>query len=700
MTQRDNPGHNRRRAWLVVAAVLAWAATSAAAPEDDWRYHGLTPREERHSLLDQIDRESIGRLGLAWSYATGTRRGLEATPIVVDGVMYATGSWSIVFALDAATGRELWRFDPRVPREVGRKACCDVVNRGVAHHEGRLFLGSLDGRLIALDAKSGRPLWQVRTVPEDSDYTITGAPRVVKDRVIIGNSGGEFGVRGYFSAYDAAEGKLVWRFYTVPTRPGTPYEHEELALAAATWPADADWDSGLGGTVWDSMAYDPELDLLYVGVGNSTPYNRKLRSPGGGDNLFLASILAVRPATGKLVWHYQTTPGENWDYTATQHMILADLEIAGRTRRVIMQAPKNGFFYVLDRATGELLSADKLGPINWASHVDLATGRPVETGRAEWAKDGALVMPGPPGVHNWHPMSFHPGTGLVYIPTLETVWPYEADPDYKHVAGGFNTGEDWVAFHDDVKWILPFCKPSHLTAWDPVAKRRAWRVEHDHAVNAGVLSTAGGLVFQGNGAGFFAAYDANTGERLWKVEVDVGIMAPPVTYRVKGEQYVAVLAGLGGSPAINRDSYSNDNAGRMFAFKLDGNAEIPRAAKPKAKAVSVPLAALDPEQVERGKGLYATHCNRCHGPWVRSTGWLPDLRYASREVHDQWEKIVLGGAFRGKGMASFADRLSVADARAIHAFVMERALAADSLAERMQEWAMERLCIPSTWVAD
>ncbi|MCP4035955.1 MAG: PQQ-binding-like beta-propeller repeat protein [bacterium] len=365
-----------------------------------------------------------------------------------------------------------------------------------------------------------------------------------------------------------------------------------------------------------------------------------------------------------------------------------------------MQAPKNGFFYVLDRATGELLSADKLGPINWASHVDLATGRPVETGRAEWAEDGAFVMPGPPGVHNWHPMSFHPGTGLVYIPTLETVWPYEADPDYKHVAGGFNTGEDWVAFHDDVKWILPFCKPSHLTAWDPVAKRRAWRVEHDHAVNAGVLSTAGGLVFQGNGAGFFAAYDANTGERLWKVEVDVGIMAPPVTYRVKGEQYVAVLAGLGGSPAINRDSYSNDNAGRMFAFKLDGNAEIPRAAKPKAKAVSVPLAALDPEQVERGKGLYATHCNRCHGPWVRSTGWLPDLRYASREVHDQWEKIVLGGAFRGKGMASFADRLSVADARAIHAFVMERALAADSLAERMQEWAMERLCIPSTWVAD
>ena len=343
----------------------------AAAAPADWLAHGRTWSEQRFSPLAQVDEGNVAKLAPAWVYATGETRGLEATPLVADGVMYTTLPWSIVVALDAATGRELWRYDPAVPKAWGRNACCDVVNRGVALYAGRVYVGTLDGRLVALDAKTGAEVWQMLTIDPAKPYTITGAPRVAKGLVFIGNGGAEFGVRGYVSAYAAETGALVWRFYTVPGPPDRPREHPALELAAKSWPADAIWESGLGGTVWDSIAYDPALDLLYVGVGNSSPYDRRVRSPGGGDNLFLASILALRAQTGELAWHYQTTPGENWDYTATQHMILAELELGGRTRRVLMQAPKNGFFYVLDRATGELLSAEPYGTVSWASHVDL-----------------------------------------------------------------------------------------------------------------------------------------------------------------------------------------------------------------------------------------------------------------------------------------------------------------------------------------
>jgi PQQ-dependent dehydrogenase (methanol/ethanol family) len=437
-----------------VGAVDGARIRQADAEPHNWLAHGRSYDEQRFSPLDQIDRGNVASLGLAWAYRTSTKRGLEASPIVVDGVMYATGTWSVVYALDAASGRELWTYDPKVPRDKGRDACCDVVNRGVAVWKGRVYFGTIDGRLVALDARSGERVWETRTVDADKPYTITGAPRIVKDRVIIGNGGAEFGVRGYFGAYDAETGELLWRFYTVPASHDGPHEHPELAQAAATWSPDSMWEWGLGGTVWDSMAYDPDLDLLYVGTGNASIYDRERRSPGGGDNLFLASILAIRPETGRLVWHYQTTPGEYWDYTATQHIILADLEQGGRKRKVLMQAPKNGFFYVLYRATGELLSAEKYSLATWASHVDLATGRPVERPQAHWSTKTAMVSPGVAGAHNWHPMSFSPRTKLVYIPSTAFVYLFEAEADFRPLPRSFNTGEDCGAISKSLEGYM------------------------------------------------------------------------------------------------------------------------------------------------------------------------------------------------------------------------------------------------------
>ncbi|MFI5320623.1 MAG: PQQ-dependent dehydrogenase, methanol/ethanol family, partial [Myxococcota bacterium] len=505
----------------------------ADAEPGNWLAHGRTWREQRFSPLAQIDASNVARLAPAWVYATGETRGHEATPLVVDGVMFVTLPWSIVVALDAATGRELWRHDPGVPRAWGRFACCDVVNRGAAAYRRKIYVGTLDGRLVALDAKTGARVWDVNTIDRTKPYTITGAPRVARGLVFIGNGGAEFGVRGYVSAYDAETGALRWRFYTVPAAPDEPRENAALELAAKTWSPSSTWESGLGGTVWDSLAFDPALDLLYVGVGNASPYPRQIRSPGGGDNLFLASILALRVTTGELVWHYQTTPGENWDFTATQNMILADLPIGGRTRRVLMQAPKNGFFYVLDRATGELLSADKYVAVNWASHVDLATGRPVETGLGEW-KDGERFMrPGPAGGHNWHPMAYSPQTRLVYIPAYALAYPFHQDPHFKQTPLRFNTGEDFPAMQraiDGFERSLRLCAPTRLTAWDPVKRERVWRVEHTGEMHGGVLATAGNLVFHGTGSdATLAAYRATDGELLWEAVAPTAVMAAPIS---------------------------------------------------------------------------------------------------------------------------------------------------------------------------
>ena len=701
---------------LVALALLALAcgqpeAESQGPPivpapvaDADWPLHGRTHDEQRHSPLAAIERGNVADLGLAWSYPTGTTRGLEATPIVIDGVLYGTASWSIVFALDAATGRELWRHDPGVARAKGRDACCDVVNRGVAHADGRIFVGVLDGRLQALDAATGALLWETLTVDPSQPYTITAAPRVAKGKVFIGNGGAEFGVRGYVSAYDAETGQQLWRFYTVPASKQGPHEHPELALAAETWPANALWESGLGGTVWDSITFDPELDLLYVGTGNASVYHRDFRSPGGGDNLFLASILALRPDSGELVWHYQTTPGEHFDYTATQQMVLAELEIEGRLRKVLLQAPKNGFFYALDRETGELLSAEKYVHVSWASHVDPETGRPSERPEASWEVDGAVLSPAIFGGHSWHPMSFHPGTGWMYIPTMQNPYLWEPDPDFEYTPGRFNTGEDFgknLAEYEGFEALAGMtCGRTRLLAWDPVAQRKVWEIPFDTSTPGGVLTTAGDLVFQGNGTGFFSAYAAEDGERVWSDEVGIPIMAPPISYAVDGEQYVAVLAGLGGAMGLQLEKIDHENEGRVLAWKLGGDASMPPVRHKPARSVAVPPLDVPSRVVDLGRDLYANHCLRCHGLGAVSPGLLPDLRLASREVHEQWNDIVLGGTRAANGMASFADVLDVAAAEAIHAYVLERAHQSPTLLQRVAGFAAQHVCIPISLVTD
>ena len=408
----------------------------------EWLSHGRTYDEQRFSELNQINDENIDRLGIEWFADLDSNRGHEATPIVSDGVMFTTGSWSVVYAHNALTGELLWKFDPQVPKEKAYFVCCDVVNRGVAIWEGKIFVGTLDGRLIALDAKTGSLVWESMTVNDSKPYSITGAPRIIKDKVIIGNGGADYGVRGYVSAYDTNSGEMVWRFYTVPGNPEEGFENPAMEMASKTWKGAQWWEYGGGGTVWDSMAYDPDLDLLYIGTGNASPWNYKIRSPGGGDNLFVSSIVALKPETGEYVWHYQTTPGDNWDYTATQHIILADIIIKGESKKVLMQAPKNGFFYVIDRTNGELLSADKYVKATWASHIDLETGRPVKTELADYDEAEKLIFPGALGGHNWMPMSYNPKTGLVYIPAQELYMPMKKDDEYEHDDKGWSTAGD------------------------------------------------------------------------------------------------------------------------------------------------------------------------------------------------------------------------------------------------------------------
>ena len=653
---------------LTTKAVDDTKLTHADDHPQNWLTYGLNYAETRFSKLNQITADNIHQLGLVWSYQLGTQRGLEATPIVVDGVIYATGPWSVVYAIAARTGELIWSWDSEVPPHYAELACCDIVNRGVAVYKGRVYVGTLDGRLAAIDAATGTTIWETLTVDQSKAYTITGAPRIIKGMVIIGNGGAEYGVRGYVSAYDAEAGGLVWRTYTVPGDPSMPFESEAMKRAAETWHGQW-WKYGGGGTVWDAMAYDPELNLLYIGTGNGSPWSRHHRSPGGGDNLYLSSILALNPSTGEMVWYYQTTPGDTWDYTATQHLILANLFIDGRARKVIMQAPKNGFFYVLDRENGEFISAEPYVEVTWTEGINSNTGRPIERPGSDYRHEAATVTPTTLGGHNWQPMAYNPMSGLVYIPAQNMNMRMAHDPDWQ--------------YHDDGRWNLGILfkdyvvEPGHLLAWNPVKQSEAWRVPYQSPWNGGVLTTAGNLVFQGTGDARFVAYDAATGEKLWETPTGTGIIGAPVTYLVDGIQYVTVMAGWGGAFGLSTspagDASNILQVGRIYTFALGGTAPPPEFTRINKQIPDISVEMfMSADEIGKGMALYTEYCQTCHGGNAASTGIIPDLRYSRQEIHDIYEKIILDGLFQYNGMPGFKDRLSVRDVNLIQAFIISK----------------------------
>ncbi len=673
-------GLTPERIRAATGAVDQQSIIANAATGRDWPSYGLNYSENRFSPLRAVNAENVGRLGLAWSYDLGSRRGVQATPVVIGGVMYVTGSWSIVHAVDAKTGQPLWTFDPEVPREYGERGCCDVVNRGVAVHQGKVFVASYDGRLFALDAATGQKLWERDTIIDRSRaYTITGAPRVFGGKVIIGNGGAEYGVRGYLTAYDAATGDQKWRWFSVPGDPSKPPEDESMARAMRTWdPAGRWWEAGGGGTMWDTMAYDPELNLMYVGTGNGSPWNRNLRSPAGGDNLYLSSIVALNPETGQYVWHYQETPGDHWDFTSTQPMILADLTIDGRLRKVVMHAPKNGFFFVIDRQTGEFISARNFTAVNWATGYD-NEGRPMENPAARSIDQPFEAIPTAYGARNWHPMSFNPQTGLVYMPVHGVPLTLSPDQGWRMNASSpmrFQSASGWnLGFY--LNAVDPKAKAfGRLVAWDPVRQMEAWGVDYTGPWNGGTLTTAGNLVFQGTADGRFIAYDARDGKQLWEVPVGSGVVAAPSTYEVDGEQYVSIAVGWGGVYGIVQRATDRVTPGRVYTFRVGGTTPMPAVVQAERRPL-VSGIAYKAEDVPVGAGLYVQNCAGCHGaPGVNSGGNVPNLGYAHRELLQNLPKLVLEGAFLGGGMPSFAGRLDEAQVLQIRAFILSSADAA------------------------
>ncbi|MEC8213070.1 MAG: PQQ-dependent dehydrogenase, methanol/ethanol family [Pseudomonadota bacterium] len=683
----------------VINASLVVNQTALINPKGEWLNHGRTYKEQRYSPLTDINKNNVNELDLAWSFKFDTARGMEATPILHDGVLYVSTGWSHVHAIDARSGDELWHYDAKVPKSQLAKTCCGPVNRGVAIWQKdnssplQIFFGSLDGRLIALDAKTGKENWSVQSTPTDGNYSITGAPRIVKDMVIIGNGGGELGVRGYITAYDVSSGEMRWRFYTVPGDRNKPQESEALKKALPTWSGE-EWYKlgGGGGTVWDSIVFDPELDILYIGTGNGSPWNRDLRSPGGGDNLYLSSIVAINPDNGKYIWHYQTTPADNWDYTATQQMILAEIEINNEIRSVIMQAPKNGFFYVLDRKTGELISAEKFGHVTWATHVDMETGKPVESEFADYQENGgSYIWPSPYGAHNWQPMSYSKKTGYIYIPVQTIPAYFSGQKEVSYKVNRWNTGVNLNESRSPASWVaakasLDALVYGELVAWDPIKQERAWTVRHPKPSNGGTLSTAGDLVFQGTWDGAFAAYDALSGDQLWQYQSDSAILAGPITYELDGEQYVAVTQGSGGVVMLTigeeiRKNFVNQN--RLLVFKRgDFNLERLTANNTMASLESVNFEHdLDIARVKNGEYLYHNNCASCHGLDAKSNYVVPDLRYMSEETHDNFATIVLGGSLTHKGMIGFYETLSLDDVGMIHDYLRDEQT---SVAEKLE----------------
>ena len=655
---------------IALSAQAAPPSNNTALKNSDWPSHGLDAGESRNSSLRQITSDNADKLGLAWSYNLESGRGVEATPLVVNGIMYVTASWSVVHAIDARSGKRLWTYDPEVPRSYGVRACCDVVNRGVAFHNGNVFVGALDGRLISLNARTGKKTWEVDTrLSPEHPYTITGAPRIANGKVIIGNGGAEYGVRGYVTAYDTSTGKQAWRWFTIPGDPSKPFENAAMAKAATTWdPSSKYWEMGGGGTVWDSMAFDPELNLLYIGTGNGAPWSQKRRSPAGGDNLYLSSIVALNPDTGEYVWHYQETPGDNWDYTATQHIILADIELDGKKRKVLLHAPKNGFFFVLDRTNGQFISAKNYVEVNWASGYT-ADGRPIETPNSRPTKM-AEIKPGPLGGHNWPPMSYNPSTGLVYIPAHVRPSLMGELPDWKygvHQPGVIGSG---TGVNLGVAYAGSSTKPyGRLIAWDPVAQKAVWQQDHVSHFNGGTLTTQGNLVFQGTADGRFIAWNAKTGSKVWESPVGLGIVAAPVTYALGGKQYVSIAAGWGGGVGLSTGVAPKVGPGTVFTFALGANTPLPQFAD-QTTAPLVQGVEYDPNLVAAGQNLYVSNCVACHGiPGADKGGTLPNLGRSHPDIIRHLDRMIFAGPYMSKGMPDFTGKLSNDDVEKIKAFI-------------------------------
>ncbi len=657
--------------------VTVLAAASAVA-EVEWRSYGNDHTEQRFSPIDQVNRSNVGELGLDWALSVPDAVSLNSTPLMIDGVLYFSADRAIVHAVDARSGKLIWSYDPQswkhAPRGIGVSF---NTNRGIAHSEGSIFVGTADGRLVSLDARTGRVKWATRTFGREERKAITGAPRAFDGKVFIGNGGAEFGTRGFVSAYDAADGELLWRFYTVPGDPSLGFENDAMAKAAKTWHGDW-WKVFGGGTVWNGLTYDPELDLLYVGVGNGDPWDHDLRSQGKGDNLYLCSIVALKADTGEYVWHYQVNPGEQWDYKATMDMILADLPMGGTTRKVLMQAPSNGFFYVLDRATGELLGAEKYERATWAERIDLKTGRPVETpGIRMEPGEETLIYPGPYGAHNWQAMSFNPGTGLAYIPTIRYPAIYSKNTAYEQREGFFVIGMNTVYATPE-----PGDGKGGLVAWDPVKGEARWRIQYDSIWNGGTLTTSGGIVFQGTADGNFLAVDASSGEELWRFDVQRGVTAAPISYTLDGRQHIVLPVGWGGQSAFgppafraHRIPYKGEDV-RLLSFSLDGKASLP---PPPARPTEIQTANTGDEPIDEAlavKGFNIYHqasCAVCHGGEAISVGAAaPDLRESPYMAnYPAFRAVVVEGALLPRSMPMFDD-LTETEVRAVWEYVRQQ----------------------------
>ncbi|MDC0598883.1 PQQ-dependent dehydrogenase, methanol/ethanol family [Gammaproteobacteria bacterium] len=657
------------------AAVDEIRLLAAATEPGQWMSHGGDYKEQRFSQLEQINTENIDALSLSWFADLETNRGQESTPLMVDGVLYVTEAWSKVSAFNARTGERLWFYDPEVPGEKGSYGCCDVVNRGVAVWEGKVYVGAYDGRLIALDAETGTEVWSEVTVDQSKFYTITGAPRVANGKVFIGNAGAEYITRGYMSAYDAETGELVWRFYTVPGNPELGFESDAMRMAAETWNGEW-WELGGGGSTWDAITYDPDTNLLYFGVGNGSPWNAAMRSPEGGDNLFTVSIVAVDADTGEYVWHYQEIPAEEWDFDSVQQITVADLEVDGAMRHVLMQATKSGYYYMLDAYTGELLVAENFVPVNWTFGYDMETGRPNINEAAQYTKNEGprISQPGPIGAHSWHPMSFSPETGLLYIPARESSIAYTNAPDLEF--GNFSIGVSFFGgdeAYEDPDNTIERGGPTRLIAWDPIQGEEVWSVDREQGAPAGILSTAGGLVFQGNGDGQeFVAYNAESGEQLWSADIQTGVSAGPISYELDGVQYIAQV--VGGS---NPGGYYAPSYARLLVFSLGGTAQLPEKIEFTQRPFDPPELTASPEVVAAGEEIYSGACSLCHGNGGVGRGMFPDLR-RSPLLHSDvgFDAVVLQGILSERGMVSFADELNAEDTAAVRAYLATLAEAA------------------------